>query len=225
MLTRKVARPPRPDIPLNLYAIDLGTATYSASHYLLNPGETFDKNNISRIVLASNGSHDYVGPTIAAWHKSGHKSDWIVGRELQSNMQEVPIHKIIKNFKLLLYDAHQESPQTREVKAQLRKARKNAHQLFTAFLDYVWKDITDYVDKELLTGQMHREQCENLVYISVPMLATPTATRQLKAAAREARLPRVQFLFEPLCAGACVLEEVIRMPAYFGHVSDVEYSA
>ena len=221
MLTREAVRPPSSNMPWSLYGIDLGTATYSASQCLLNRGEAFEKANISRIVLASTGSQDYVGPTIAAWHNG----DWIMGRELKSNMQEVPDHKIIKNFKLLLYGPHQDSPQTRKVRAQLRTARKTTHQLFTEFLRYVWKDMRAFVDKELLTGQIRREHCENLIYISVPMLATPTATAQLKAAAHDAGLPRVQFLLEPLCAGACVLEEVIRKPAYFRHVSHGEYLA
>lgn len=145
---------------------------------------------------------------MAAWHGGR----WICGRELELEMQAVPSHKIIRNFKLMLYAQHEDSPQTRKVKEQLRAARKNEHQLLTEFLRYLWGDIRLYVDNELLVDDDDRDQYEELVYISVPALATPDATKKLRAAAVEAGLPRVEFLSEPLCAGACVLEEQLRGP-------------
>jgi molecular chaperone DnaK (HSP70) len=193
-------------VPWNIIAIDFGTETYSATHYPLVPGKPFDQSNITRIVMASDRNHDWVGPTIAAWHEER----WLLGKELQERMQDVSPHKIIRHFKIALYDPHKESSQVQRVQEQLDEAGQTLDQLLLAFFKYVWDDVWMYINEEHLRRTHKPALSETLVYITVPMLVTPDAIGRLKRAAVEAGVPNVLFLHEPLCAGATVLEEVIR---------------
>lgn len=133
-----------------------------------------------------------------------------MGKELQERMQDVSPDKIIRHFKIALYDPHKESPQVRRVQEQLAEVDQTLDQLLVAFFAYVWNDIWTYINKEILRKSRKPGLSETLVYITVPMLVTPDAIERLKVAAVEAGVPNVLFLHEPLCAGATVLEEVIR---------------
>ena len=185
--------------------MDFGTETYSASYYRYMPNKPFDKANISRVYLTSNGTRDYVAPTIAAWH-----GRWIFGKELEGMLHKVPSDKIIKQFKLALYDPHKDSIEARKVHRQLRDAGKQRHELLTQFLKHFWGQVWSCINEEFLRRNQGPKLSETLVYITVPMLITDDATTQLRGALTEAGIPNAFFLYEPLCAGASVLEEVIR---------------
>ena len=159
--------------------------------------------------MNSTGNWEHVGKMIAAWLEA--EDRWIMGRDLELAIRTVSSKDIIRNFKLMLYKEYQNSPQTKRVEEQLKAAQKDqhGHELLTEFLKYIWNDIHTYVNKELLDDYPDRAQYENIVYISVPALATPDATKRLRAAAIHAGLPRVEFVPEPLCAAATVLEEVL----------------
>lgn len=195
-------------MPWNLIPIDFGTATYSAAYYRLKRGESFNKSKIARVVLASKSNHDLTGPTIAAFHNGA----WIIGRELELQLPNIPSCQIIRNFKIVLYDPEHKSPQAQKVKHQLEQVGQSEDQLMTAFFRYVWKDIWTYVTTKLYRGRSPPGIAETLVYITVPMLVKPGATERLRKVCREAELPpNVAFLSEPLCAAACVLEEGLHM--------------
>jgi hypothetical protein len=190
--------------------MDFGTETYSASHYLLESCQPFHKSKINRVIL-DNSNLELTGSTIAAWHRPyGEPNNrWIVGKELEQMLQDVPPDKIIRQFKLALYDPHQESFEVLKVQQQLDEAGQVLHQLLTAFLRYFWQQVWTYIDQELFPFTAQPELSETMVYITVPMLVTPNAIAQLKRAAIEANIPNVVFLYEPLCAGASVLDEVL----------------
>jgi molecular chaperone DnaK (HSP70) len=178
------------------------------------PGRVVSATDFEKIRLSEN-SHDHgISSAIAAFHEG----EWIVGHDLEQRMNEIPEHKIISSFKLLLYDAHEKTKQAQRVRRQLLQAEQTLQDLLTATLAFVWKQVWKHIETEVLHSDHSYDDYQTLVYISVPKLATPKATKQLKTASKAAGLPRVRFVYEPLCAGACILDELVRKSTWFSRM-------
>ena len=167
---------------------------------------------IRNILFTANDNQNHICPMIAAWHDR-----WYVGREVEAYANVIPSHKIMRNFKLLSYDAHKNSPQARRVEKQLKEAGKTPHHLLCEVVRYVWNDILTDITERLCIH--HVDQYETFVYFCVPMLATFEITKQLKAAAKEAGISRGGFVYEPMCAAACIIKEIMKEPTWGGRIA------
>jgi molecular chaperone DnaK (HSP70) len=181
---------------------------------ILRPGATINAFKVNKIQLTQNSNEACLAPALAAFHDGC----WFIGDDLERRQSEIPEDKIISCFKLLLYDPHQHTKQAQRVHKQLLEAGQTLHDLLVASLDFIWKQIWSYIETELLHSVPSIHDYETMVYISVPKLVTPQATKQLKNAARAVGLPRVRFVYESLCAASCGLEEIVRKTTWFSRL-------
>lgn len=144
------------------------------------------------------------GDLVAAWHNGS----FHFGHRLNKDCNEhnlIPADKLIKGFKLLLYDEHTKTNQARMVRDQLRTAKKDLPQLMEDCLKTIWGLILMEAAERLVEVDHNR----TVVYFPVPMLATSDTTMTIAKAAKRAGLPRVRFLYESLCAGVSILKALI----------------
>ena len=199
----------------HLISIDLGTSTISSGYLLLHPGRSINATDYEKIRLSQNSTDHGISQAIAAFHDG----KWLIGHDLEQQQNDIPEHKIISCWKLLLYESHKNTKQAQRVHQQLLEADQTLPDLLRATLAYVWKQTWIHINTEVLHGDRSYDDSPILAYISVPQLATPRATKLLKAASREAGIPRVRFVYEALCAGACIVEELVRKSTWFSRMS------
>ena len=165
--------------------------------------------DVEPVTLTSDGNFDPKGPMIAAWHRSR----WYFGHGVTMNQDNIPEEKIIRYFKLLLYDDHMCSPQAKHVQEQLQNTGKSLEDLLAAFLRYIWRDVeTEFHGRYT---NLDQSNCRTRVYLSVPKLVTFQASEQLIDAAKAAGLPAVTLVYEPMCAGARIIERMVRHPQFY----------
>ena len=199
----------------HLVSIDLGTSTNSACYGMLRPGIPFSAAQIEKVRLTAPSNQECVAPAIAAFHEG----DWVIGHDVKFAQPQIPEEYVISGCKLLLYEQLKHTDQAQRVLRQLEEVGQTLHDLLTATLKSVWGHIRTYIENEILFGDDNGSAYNTMVYISVPKLVTFNATQQLKNAAKAAGLPRIQFVYEPLSAGACVLEDITRKPRWFNRMS------
>jgi hypothetical protein len=174
--------------------LDLGTSTYSAFFKHLRPGTNKKTAKSRKIFLESRSRQELVGPMKAAWHNDR----WYVGFQVD-DLTDLPEESIIRDAKLLLYDKHRTTERARKVVRQLKAIDPDRdeddlyHELLVHMMRYIWDDVWNYVEVEILGNSIYTRPYERLVYIPVPILAAPDATAKLAAAAKEAGLPRIYF--------------------------------
>jgi hypothetical protein len=160
---------------------------------------------------------------IAAWYDDR----WIIGFDVENYPGGIPEEFIIRNVKCLIYNQYKDSQRARRVQEQLKAAGQSAEQLLTEIIRYVWNDALVFINGTLLRDLPDAHEYQPVVYFAVPQMATPEAGKQLAAAAEEAGLPGIRFVFEPMAAASCILEELLRstssqrtQPAYVSHPTD-----
>ena len=196
----------------NFVSLDLGTSTYLMFNALAPEGVRIRAADVNPVLLTADGNQSYVGSMIAAFHNG----QWFVGRGVKANQEQISEDKIIRGFKLALYD-YADSKQVKLVNKQLDEAGKNIGQLFTEVIRYAWNDAQAHFRRE----QRDITQHPSIVYLSVPKLASPRATKILQRAAMAAGLPCIRFVYEPMCAAACKLEKIVCDPTFpYSKISD-----
>ena len=189
--------------PWKYVSIDLGTTTYFACRALAPHGSIFRGDKVKPVTLSSDGNNDNMGYMLAAWHNNR----WYFGHGVLKNKGKIPEEIIIRWFKLLFYDHHASSPQAQLVQKQLDEAGKTPKDLLTAAIKYIWNDTEKNFRNEVSDYRRYRDR--TIVYLSVPKLVTFEASELLISAAKAAGLPRVQLVFEPMCAGASIIEKMV----------------
>ncbi|KAK4496216.1 hypothetical protein PRZ48_012196 [Zasmidium cellare] len=181
-------------------SIDLGTETFGAYIGRWHP----------RRPVASRARQirfprekDTIGRMVAAWHDER----FLFGNDLLHKVEigEVPSHKMMKCWKLLLYDRGTGTVRAKRVLCQLEEARKTFSELLEAVLKQIWEGVRgDEALRNVLPDPRR-----TIVYFPVPQLATHDATGKIEAAAKKVGIRRVRFVYESLCAGAAILNALL----------------
>lgn len=145
------------------------------------------------------------GTMVAAWHEGIFHFGYDLTTKKVSGA--VPAHKLITGFKLLLYDRKQyrTSERVSRVRTRLQEAGKSVDDLSAHALKSIWDGIFSWAAERDVTI----DRASTVVYLPVPLIVTPDATTTMSKAAMKAGLPRVRFVYEPLCAGVSILKTLL----------------
>lgn len=127
-------------------SIDLGTSTDSACFGMLRPGRDFKANQIEKIRLTDDASHEFISPSLAVFTDD----KWLIGQEVETRLDDIPEESVISCGKLILYDTNHHFERTRRVHAQLAAMGQSAHDLLTAILTSIWRQSSAWIKREML---------------------------------------------------------------------------
>lgn len=141
-----------------------------------------------------------VGRMVAAFHNNDFRFGSSVMRK---GTDAVPADKLIKGFKLLLYETYKRSALVKKIEAQLREAEVSLVRLLELVLGRIWAMICSSAERRGVKTD------RAVIYLPIHLVATETATETMALAAKRAGLPRVRFAYEPLCAGISIVTTLL----------------
>ncbi|KAI7721484.1 hypothetical protein KC353_g1312 [Hortaea werneckii] len=185
-----------------MIALDFGTTKSAAAFRIAHcngPPRRYE------IIQIEQANREKTAPMIAAWLND----EFVCGHELQTLIDEgkVTEEKVMRFFKLLLYDDWQESEGAQHVARLLKEAGKSREDLFTAVLNRMYF----YAQKHILKHAENKYDIDDKpqkVYLTVPKNASFSARQLLATSCERAGIPHSILVSEPLCAAAYNLQSL-----------------
>ncbi|KAI7329082.1 hypothetical protein KC315_g6317 [Hortaea werneckii] len=183
-----------------MIALDFGTTKSAGAFRIAHCNGPPRRQDIMEVQQANRMK---TAPMIAAWLDG----DFVCGHELQAmiNQGRVAEDKVMRFFKLLLYDDWQESEGAHEIARLLNEAGKSREDLFVAVL----KQMYLYAQRQVQIHARHKYDIDGKprnVYLTVPKNASFSARQLLATSCQRAGLAQCILVSEPLCAAACNLQ-------------------
>lgn len=186
-----------------MIALDFGTTKSAAAFRIAHsdgPPRRYDIIEIEQGIR-----REKTAPMIAAWLND----EFVCGHELQTLIDkgQVAEEKVMRFFKLLLYDDWQESESAQHIARILQEAGKSKEDLFTAVLKRMYLTAQEHIRKHA-KNKYDMDNIPKKVYLTVPKNASFSARQLLASSCKRAGIPQCILVSEPLCAAAYNLQSL-----------------
>lgn len=193
-------------------ALDWGTTQGKAAVALVEPGEVCEIDEIYPISFG--GAKNCSFPMVGEYFQVEGKEVFLWGWKLvqMSKNNELPEDQAVHLHKLALYESHKNTPVTRKVTQAF--GGKALVEFIADFMSAVMDFIMDWAKKFLsqsskgftwtLGGKTFKE-LEKEVQITVPLVFTPSSTKEMMDAAIKAEFEKTELVQELIAAAAYTL--------------------
>ncbi|KAK4496568.1 hypothetical protein PRZ48_012548 [Zasmidium cellare] len=204
--TKAKANATRPTPTLALSA-DYGTSNLSISYKIVN---TDAKGGETPLEAISFGGHFQV-PQQIAWDEGTFLCGHAVARAV--NARRIQPGDVITQWKLRLYPELSDSDLAKRVDFQLRKEGKTLETLLAEHIKAIVGEAKSVLKGGQTGNGFSKHQIDTMpvkLLLSVPMMWEVPESHKMATAAKEAGVDHVDILFEPQCAAAFILDDVIK---------------